>query len=186
MLITTTRTARVAAAALAMAALALTGCASLPNHDAPSGTTVTQDGVAYTVEISRELNPLEPGDRALIAGLPDIASLEGEDSTLVGVFLQATNGTSGLRRAVAAPALVSAEGQSYRPLLVPAGNDYAYRGGPLSAGQEIPGPASLSAQSPEDGAALVYRVPTDVFVTDRPFTLAFGSGVHAASVQLDL
>jgi hypothetical protein len=29
-------------------------------------------------------------------------------------------------------------------------------------------------------------VTAAVFLTDRPFTLAFGTGSHAASVQLDL
>jgi hypothetical protein len=185
--ITTARSVRVAAVALSIAVLGLAGCGTqTPDQDAPSGNTVTQDGVAYTVEISRTLDPLEPDDRSTIAGLPHVASLEGEDSTLVGVFLQAQNNASGVRRAIAAPELVSAEGQRYRPLPVAAGNGYDYHGGSLAAGAVIPGPTSLGAQSATDGAALVYRVPTSVFLTNRPFTIAFGTGSHAASVQLDL
>jgi hypothetical protein len=184
---TTARSVRVAAVALSMAVLGLAGCGSqTPDQSAPSGNTVTQDGVAYTVEISRALDPFEPDDRAAIAGLPHDASLEGQDITLVGVFLQAQNNGSGVRRAVAAPELVSAEGQRYRPLPVAAGNAYDYHGGPLAAGAVIPGPTSLGAQSATDGAALVYRLPTSVFLTDRPFAIAFGTGAHAASVQLDL
>jgi hypothetical protein len=148
--------------------------------------TVTEDGVTYSVQISRALNPLEGDDRAPIAGLPHLASLERENTTLVGVFLRASNQTSGVRRAVAAPELVSAEGKHYRALPVQAGNVYAYRGGALRPGQEIPAPTSPSAQTSADGALVVYRVPTDVFVTDRPFTLALGTSARAASVQLDL
>jgi hypothetical protein len=147
---------------------------------------VTQDGVAYSVQISRELDPLEGDDRAMIAGLPHLASLERENTTLVGVFLEAANQSAGVRRAVAAPELVSAEGQHYRPLRAPAGNLYAYRGGALRPRQEIPAPTSPSAQTYADGSLVVYRVPTDVFITDRPFTLAFGTSARAASVQLDV
>ena len=35
-------------------------------------------------------------------------------------------------------------------------------------------------------AALLYRLPTGVFLTDRAFTVPFGTGSHAAPVQLDL
>jgi hypothetical protein len=183
----TARSVRAAAVALSMAVLGLAGCGTqTPDQNAPAGNTVTRDGVAYTVEISRALDPLEPDDRATIAGLPHVASLEGQDTTLVGVFLQAQNNASSVRRTVAAPELVSAEGQRYRPLPVPARNAYAYHGGPLASGAETPGPLSLGAQSATDGAALVYRLPTGVFLTDRPFTVAFGTGSHAASVQLDL
>jgi hypothetical protein len=184
--LTTARTARVAAVVLATAVLGLAGCGPPPDRDAASGTTVKQDGVAYTVQISRALDPAQPDDRALIAGIPHLASLEAEDTTLVGVFIQAANTSPDRRRAVAAPELDSADNQRYRPLALPAGNQYAYRGGQLAAGQEIPGPTSPSAELPDDGAVLVYRVPTGVFLTDRPYTLAFGTGSHAASVQLDL
>jgi hypothetical protein len=44
----------------------------------------------------------------------------------------------------------------------------------------------VARESPENGTIVVYRVPTGVFVTDRPFTIRFGTNDRAASVQLDL
>lgn len=174
---------RAAAPAVLAATLLLAGCGGAPDRDAPSGTTVVQDGVAYSVQTSRELNPSEPDDRTLLGG--GAGRLTGPDVTLVGVFLQASDEAQGPRRAVAAPQLVDAFGRVFRPVPLPPGATSAYRGGRLSPGQQIPSPESEAAQGPGSGAALVYRVPTDVFLTDRPFTLRFG-GARAASVQLDL
>jgi hypothetical protein len=104
----------------------------------------------------------------------------------VGVFLQARNHASAPRRSVAAPRLVDAFGETYEPVRLPGDDAFAYRGVRLAAGQEIPTPRSVPAESPESGLILVYRVPVGVFVTDRPFTVRFGSTDRAASVQLDL
>jgi hypothetical protein len=180
------RVAGAAALALLAASALLGGCGPAPNVDAPSGTTVTQDGVAYSVGISRALNPLEPDDRALLGTLARRKGLDGPDTTLVGVFLQAQDDASAVRHAVASPQMVSADGQSFRPLRLPAGDPFAWRGGRLAPGEQLPDPGSAGAEAPQGGAVVVYRVPTDVFITDRPFVLRFGPGDRAASVQLDL
>ena len=143
-------------------------------------------GISYFVQDSRELNPKDPDDGALLTGVGHVNRLDGTGQTLIGVFLQAQNEGSGTRPTDPTPAMSSAEGQSYLPITLPRSNPYAYRGGRLAPGDEIPAPDSASRESTEDGALLVYRVPADVFITDRPFTLAFGAGAHAASVQLDL
>jgi hypothetical protein len=175
-----TRTVSIGALA---ATLVLAGC-GVPDRDAQAGITVVQDGVAYSVQTSRALNTSDPGDRALVKGVR--GRLEGSDTTLVGVFLEAEDDASGPRRAIAAPQMVDAFGRVFRPLRPASGNPYAYRGGRLEPGEQIPGPDSLAAQGIEGGAALVYRVPSDVFLTDRPFVLRFGPDARDASVQLDL
>lgn len=179
------RGAGAAACALLSAAL-LAGCGGPPDRNAPAGTTVMQDGVAYSVQISRELNPVEPDDRALLGGLAGNKALDGFGTTLVGVFLQARDDVAGPRRAVASPQLVSAFGEVFQPLPLAATNPFAYHGGRLAPAQEIPDPVSPAAEGPVDGAALIYQVPASTFTTDRPFTLRFGSNARAASVQLDL
>jgi hypothetical protein len=170
---------------LLAATLVITGCGAPPDHDGPSGTTVVRDGVAYPVQTSRALNPLHPDDESLLRGVRGGTRLDGPDTTPVVVFLQASDEASGTRRAIPAPQVVDAFGRVFRPL-DPLGNDLDYHGGRLSAGQQIPDPRSDAAESPADGAALIYRVPADVLLTDRPFTLRFGAGDAAASVQLDL
>jgi hypothetical protein len=106
--------------------------------------------------------------------------------TLVGVFLQGRNHASTPRRSVAAPQLVDASGEAYEPVRLPADDAFAYRGVRLNPGGQIPARQSVPAESPEAGLIVVYGVPVGVFVTDRPFTLRFGSGDRDASVQLDL
>jgi hypothetical protein len=172
--------------ALTAAVLLIAGCGAPSNRDAPSGTTVVQDGVAYSVQTSRALNPLEADDRAMLGGLARKKGLEPPGTTLLGVFLQAEDDGSLPRRAVDAPQLVDAFGRVFEPLTLPAGSPFAYRGRLLRPGEQIPGPESVAAEGPEEGALLVYRVPSDVYLTDRPYTLRFGSDDRAASVQLDL
>jgi hypothetical protein len=180
------RVVGVAASALIAAALLVTGCGGTPNRNAAAGTTVVQEGVAYSVQISRELNALAPDDRALLGRLAGTKAIDRPGTTLVGVFLQARDDAFGPRRAVAAPLLVTAFGETFRPLPLGASDPFAYHGRRLAPGDEIPGPLSPAADDPEDGAVLIYRVPTETFVTDRPFTLRFGVSTHAASVQLDV
>lgn len=184
--LTRIRFLRAAWPGLLAATFVVAGCGGAPDHDAPSGTTVVQDGVAYSVQTSRALNPQDPDDGALLQGVRGAKRLDGPDTTLMVVFLQASDEASGTRNAVTAPELVDAFGRVFRPLDLPAGNALAYHGGRLSSGQQIPDPRSDAAEGPADGAALVYRLPTDVFLTDRPFTLRFGAGDGAASVELDL
>ena len=180
---------RLAGAVLALVAAALVaaGCGDpAPNRNAQEGTAVVQRGINYFVQDSRALNPNDPDDRALLTGVRHVNRLDGTGQTLIGVFLQAQNEVSSTRGTDPAPVMTSAEGQSYLPITLPRGNPYAYRGGRLAPGAEIPAPDSAGGESSEDGALLVYRLPADIFITDRPFTLAFGAGAHAASVQLDL
>jgi hypothetical protein len=172
------------ACGLIAGALLVAGCGPPPDRNAPDGTTVTQDGVDYAVQTSRELNPDDPDDRVFLGGRSK--GLDGPGTALVGVFLQARNDASSARRAVAAPELVSALGDTFEPFALPPTDAFAYRGRRLASGDEIPGPQSVARESPENGAILVYRVPAGVFVGDRPFTLRFGTDDRAASVQLDL
>jgi hypothetical protein len=171
---------------LIAAALVVAGCGDgpPPARNAPDGTDVTQDGVDYAVQTSRELNPDAADDRTFLGGRAK--GLDRPGVTLVGVFLQVRNDASSARSALAAPQLVTAFGETFEPLRLPATEAFAYRGRRLAPGDEIPGPQSVARESPENGAILVYRVPTGVFVTDRPFAIRFGTSHRAASVQLDL
>jgi hypothetical protein len=179
---------RIAAVACSALVALLAGCGAgpPPDRDAQSGTTVTQDGVAYSIQISRELDPLAPDDRALFGSRARGRRLEGRGTTLVGVFLQARADGPGRRHAVDAPELVDAFGTAFRPMRLPASDRFAYHGRWLEPGEQIPRPRTVAAESVEDAAAVVYRIPTEVFLTDRPFTIRFGSDDRAASVQLDL
>jgi hypothetical protein len=171
---------------LVAAALLAAGCGSPPGRNAPDGTIVTQDGIDYAVQTARELNPDSPDDRLFLGGR-GAERLDRPGVTLLGVFVQARNHTGSPRRPVAAPQLVDAFGDTYEPMRLPGDDAFAYRAVPLAPGERIPRVNTVPAEkSPENGVILVYRVPVGVFVTDRPFTVRFGSSDDAASVQLDV
>jgi len=177
---------RIGVLSLLGVALVAAGCGGAPDQNASAGTTVVQDGVSYEVQTSRELNPLEPDDRNLLTGMSRRELADTPGAVLVGVFLQASNDGSTPRRAIAAPQLLSAEGQVFRPLALPPVDPFTYRGGRLAPGGQLPTPDSEAAQGPDQGSLVVYRVPAATFMTDRPFVVRFGTTEHAASVQLDL
>jgi hypothetical protein len=178
--------ARLLTTALFAAALLIAGCGPPPGSNAPDGTVISQDGVFYAVQTSRELNPDDAADRVFLGGDAAVANLDRTGVTLVGVFLQVRNGASGARLPDAAPQLVDAFGKAYKPMRLPAGDSFAYRVRRLAPGDEIPGSKSVARESPESGALVVYRLPTAEFLTNRPFTMRFGADDRAGSVQLDL
>lgn len=172
--------------ALLAATLLIAGCGPPPGRNAPDGTVISEDGVFYAVQTSREMNPDDPDDRVFLGGGAAAARLDRPGITLVGVFLQVRNGASGPRLPLAAPRIVDAFGKSYAAMRLPSGDAFAYRVRRLAPGDEIPGSKSVARASPESGALLVYRVPTGEFMANRPFTIQFGTGQRAGSVQLDL
>jgi hypothetical protein len=166
----------------------LAGCGgSAPDRNAQAGTDVVQDGVTYSVQSSRELDPIDPDDRAFLSGVPRarLVSMTARD-VLVGVFIDASDDGSRPHRAIARPEVISAEGQVFRPVPLPTVDPFAYRGARLAPGAQSPAADSAPAEGPEGGSVLVYRVPEETFVTDRPFTIQFGASDRSASVQLDL
>jgi hypothetical protein len=58
--------AKALSTALVAAALVAAGCGPPPDRNAPAGTTVVQDGVWYSVQTSRELDPDSPDDRVFL------------------------------------------------------------------------------------------------------------------------
>jgi hypothetical protein len=166
----------------------LAGCGgSAPDRNAQAGTDVVQDGVTYSVQSSRELDPFDPDDRAFLTGVPRarLVGMTARD-VLVGVFIDVSNDDSRPHRAIARPELISAEGQVFMPMRLPKVDPFAYRGARLAPGAESPDVDAAPAEGPEGGSVLVYRVPEEAFVTDRPFTIQFGASGRSASVQLDL
>ncbi|HEX2085976.1 MAG TPA: hypothetical protein VHF89_09865, partial [Solirubrobacteraceae bacterium] len=90
---------RLAAGLLLIGALTLvSGCGgNAPTRDAPAGTTLHLDGVAYTVQTSRELNADAADSRPFFVGVRAGGRALPADELWLGVFLQAENESDGPR-----------------------------------------------------------------------------------------
>lgn len=182
---------RLAAALLAPAALAFaTGCGDDgPQRDAQPGTTLHVGGVAYAVQASRELNPYGADARPFFAGVRRGGRSLPPDQVWLGVFLQAQNESRGDRATARSIVVADDLGRTFAPVALPVGNLYAYRPMTLPPGGTEPAPASPAATSPEQGSLLLFRIPLESFLANRPLELrvrAPGDAAHIASVQLDV
>ncbi|HEX8083054.1 MAG TPA: hypothetical protein VF529_02125 [Solirubrobacteraceae bacterium] len=174
------------AVAVCLALLPVAGCGDgTPQRDAPPGTTLDLGGVAYDVQAARELNPSSP-DRALFAGVRGNGRTLPADHVWLGVFLQARNAADGPRATARSVEVADGLGHTFRPAPLPARNLFAYRPVTLAPGAAEPSPASPAASSPEQGSLLLFRLPLQDFLANRPLELRLRAAGRLASVQLDV
>jgi hypothetical protein len=172
--------------ALAVVFAALAGCGSTSQRDAAAGTPIEVDGISYQVQLSRELNPDSGSDHPFFAGVPAAGRHLPSDQIWLGVFLQGQNQSHELRRTAVAITVADAFNHDFRPVGVAPGNDYAYRPETLAPGDAEPSPDSPAADAPEQGSLLLFHLPVEYFLADRPLELRIAEHGQLASVQLDV
>jgi hypothetical protein len=170
-----------------VAAIAVAGCgSSLPNRDAQAGDPVELGGVQYQVQFSRQLNPNSVNDRPLFAGVPGAGLNLPGNQIWLGVFIQADNISKAQRRTASSFTVADAFDHVFRPVPLPASNDLAYRPDSLAPGDVDPGPDSPAGDGPDQGALLLFHMPADYFLGDRPLELRISGDGGLATVQLDV
>lgn len=172
---------------IAVSTAALIGCGgSTPQRDAQPGTPVEVRGVSYDVQISSQLNPDSDGDHPFFAGVPAAGRKLPPDQVWLGVFVQAQNESNGPRRAASAITVADTVDHVFRPVRLPSENAYAYRPATLAPGDSEPAPDAPAASSPEQGSLLLFHLPLDYFIGNRPLELRVSDHGQLASVQLDV
>jgi hypothetical protein len=179
---------RIASAVVVTAAAAtIAACGGgTPSRDAPEGSVVEVGGIAYQVQFSRELNPDMGSDHPFFAGVPDAGRALSPSEVWLGVFVQGENVSKQVRRASGAITVADAFDHVYRPVRLPAVNDLAYRANVLLPGQQEPSPDGPAGDGPEQGGLLLFHIPENDYVGDRPFELRLAAGRALATVQLDI
>ena len=183
------RTALVAC--LLAALVALTGCENTREKDAGREGLPEQVGhVDYNVFITRELNPRDNEDSGYYKG-PEAPP----GFALYGVFLQACNPSTKVSDphwpAASQFEIEDTQGNTFRPLPLPADNIWAYRGKPLKQGACIPETGSLPAGGPTAGSLLIFKLPLQT-LENRPLDLRItapselGGKQDSGIIELDI
>lgn len=149
---------------------------------------VTNGDLQYQVQISRQLNPGDPGDRALLVGLPDDERELGQDDLWFGVWVRVWNGTDEPRKAASEFEIVDTKGDSFEPVEFAPENILAYRAAVVNANSQYPVPDSVPENLPTTGAVLVFKLPRQA-LDFRPLELIFrepGKPENESSVRLDV
>ncbi|HEV2060618.1 MAG TPA: hypothetical protein VGR11_14780, partial [Solirubrobacteraceae bacterium] len=130
----------------------------------PIGGTIHLDGIAYTPQITRQLNPHVKPDEALIGD-----RRAGRDRLWLGAFIRVCNEDDRVRVPSDRLALVGAFGQRFSPTELPAGNPFDYDPEPLPPDRCLPEPGSVDDRVIE-GALVLFNIPVEFF-SERPVAL---------------
>jgi hypothetical protein len=131
---------------------------------APDYRATRIGGVEYEAMQGRPLDPDNPVDRAIVAGLSRRDRHAAAGETLFGAFIAMTNDSTGPVTTADRIELRDENGRVYRPLSLPISNPYAYSPRLLRPGTRIP-----TLGSPADdnlaatGRLLVFRIPTQAY-----------------------
>lgn len=163
-----------------------------------TGTYAGESGVAapylnvgpltYEVQLSRQLNPYDTEDASYLNGLtPQQRKLAPGEEWFV-VFLQVYNHTKHAHPMASSPSISDTQGNEYRPVIPGQANSFAYRGGLLAGGEQMPEPNTVASSGPTQGALLLYKIKV-VSLDNRPLELRIvdpSDSAQTASAELDV
>ena len=144
--------------------------------------------LVYEVQISRELNPANAEDAAYLQGVAPAQRTLNPGEEWFGVFIQVYNQTSTPHVGATNVTISDTENNVYTPLALDQTNEFAYRGGLISANSRIPAPGTVAANGSTQGALLLYKVQV-ASLDNRPWTIHIvdpADASHTASATLDV
>jgi len=174
----------IAACALALAApLGLVACGGEkhPGIDEPAneGLAVDLGGVAYTVFITRELNPDITPDNAYVT----TEAPPGE--ALYGIFLRACNVSDDQRDTASEFTVHDNQENAFEPEPLPEDNHFAYTAQTLDPEECIPEAGSVAQLGPTAGSMLLFKFPLEN-TENRPLILEVEHDGEKRTFELDI
>jgi hypothetical protein len=134
-------------------------------------------GLQYDASQGRLMDPSQPVDASMLAGLPRGERAQPAGHALFGAFITISNDSS---RPLPAPGdieLRDAGGHVYQPISLPASNPYAYEPRPIPPETTVPAQGTTADDNlAAAGQLLLFRIPVSAYV-NGPLQL----DVHDAS-----
>jgi hypothetical protein len=160
---------------LAFAALGLSACGDKQEtvtHGESEAEYVTLGDVQYQVQISRQLNQRDVGDRAFLVGIPPAQRALAADEVWFGVWIRAFNRSGQASPTADSFKIVDTRGQEYEPIELQNVNVFAYRPTVIQNEGQYPQAGSAPSQTSSTGALLLFKLPVDA-LSFRPLELEF-------------
>lgn len=194
----TRRPRKIALLALAVAAaLALSACGSSHTR-VTTGTYAGESGknapylnvgpLIYEVQLSRELNPYNSEDAAYLADLSESERKLEPGQEWFGVFMQVYNNTGQEHPAASDITITDTQNNTYTPLTIGEGNEFAYKAAAVPAKGQIPAAGTIAADGPTQGSLLLFKIQI-VSLDNRPLELKIvdpENPSESASAELDV
>ncbi len=180
------RRLRLPLVALALLALALSGCAATgePRQIRTQGETeglyIELGELLYQVQVSRQLNPADPEDQEYLSGLPEGTSAPTAGQVWFAIFMRVQNVSAEPQTPAETFRIVDADENEYDPILLdPEINPYAYEPGVVPAKGQIPAANTTARNGPTQGSLILYKLEVGS-LQNRPMELII------QDVRLDL
>ncbi len=185
-------------AALALLAALVLGACGDSHTRVTTGTYAGESGASapylnvgpltYQVQLSRQLNPYDVEDSAYLTGLTPAQKRLLPGQEWFGVFMQVFNGSSLAHLASNRLTISDTQGNLYVPIVPGPANEFAYRGGLISAHGRLPELSTVAANGPTQGVLLLYKIQV-VSLDNRPLELKIVDPTNTAltaAAELDV
>ena len=183
---------RPAALALAIASLGVSACGQQSTELGEEGSAESEAlyvdlaGLKYQVQLSRQLNPEDPTDKAYFQNVDPAESTLEEGNVWFGVFMRAENETNSPHAAARDFLIEDTQGNEFEP--IPSKNTFSYQPAEVPAKGYLPNPEALQAQAGTFGSLLLFQLPYET-LDNRPLELKITSPDNpeeARSIDLDV
>jgi hypothetical protein len=117
-------------------------------------------GLKYQVQISRQLNPEDPTDKAYFSNIAPEEDASARRQVWFGVFVRVENETDKPQQSARELVVEDTQGEEFEP--VESTNTFAYEPTVVPPGGFIPNPEALQAQAGTQGALPALQGPAGV------------------------
>jgi hypothetical protein len=140
----------------------------------------------YQVQGSRQLNPDDIQDRALLVGVPAAQSKLKPNEVWFGVFIQVENESDHVLHPSGDIEIVDTQEDVYKPLALDKANQIAYRStDPIPGGEIAPLQDTPGFQTANQGAMLLFKLTIET-LGNRPLELKIQSSTNDQTGIIDL
>ena len=141
----------------------------------------------YQVQLSRQMNPLIPADRAYFEGVSEGDMDLADDEVWFGIWMRVENVTDEPHEAASRFVVVDTQENEYVPVRVAEENPFAYRGGEVDGGELLPNPNGPAGERSPNGAIMLFKLKR-FSLDNRPLELIIDDpeGGRPGIVNLDV
>jgi hypothetical protein len=178
--------------ALLLASGGLSACGNHHDEDARlqriegEGFYLSLGELKYQVQISRQLNPHDVQDRALLLGVPAADQQLAADEVWFGVFMQVENESEEPLRPSRDIEIIDTQEEVFKPLGLEDSNQFAYRSTEVIApGERVPLPDTPAFDTAIQGSMLLFKLKRTA-LDNRPLELKLESSTNDQTGIIDL
>ena len=155
-------------------------------HIEGEGFYLSLGELKYQVQGSRQLNPYDVQDKALLAGIPAGEQELKPSEVWFGVFMQVENESDEPLRPASDIEIVDTQEDVFRPVELDQSNPFAYRPeDPIGPGDIAPIPDTPAFNTANQGSLMLFKLTLDA-IDNRPLELKMESSTTDQTGIIDL